>query len=64
MVQLLLTIVLLVLLCAAAVWVMGQLAPGHPPIIDRLIWVVCVILVAFVLISAFGLVDIPVPRFR
>jgi hypothetical protein len=59
MIQLLLTIVLLVLLCAAAVWVMGQIAPGHPPIIDRLIWVFCVVLV-----SAFGLVDIPVPRVR
>lgn len=64
MFQLLFTIVVIVLLCAAAVWVMGQLAPSHPPIVDRLIWVLCVVLVVIVLITAFGLVDVPVPRLR
>jgi len=64
MIQLLFTIVVIVLLCAAAVWILGQLAPSHPPIVDRLIWVLCVVLVVFVLIAAFGIVDIPVPRLR
>lgn len=64
MVHLLLTVVVIVLLCAAAVWVMGQLAPSHPPVIDKILWVVCVVLVVLVLVSAFGLIDIPVPRLR
>lgn len=64
MFQLLLTIVVIVVLCGGAVWVLGQLVPSHPPIVDRLIWVLCVVLVALVLISAFGLIDVPVPRLR
>lgn len=64
MVSLLFTIVVVVILCAVAVWVMGQLAPGHPAIIDSAIWVVCVLIVLFVLLSAFGLVNMPVPRLR
>lgn len=64
MFQLLLTIVVIVLVCWAAIWVIGQLAPGHPAIVDRLIWVLCVVLVVVVLINAFGIVDVPVPRLR
>lgn len=64
MVSLLVAVVVVVLLCAAAVWILGQLAPSHPQIIDRLLWVVCVVVVVLVLIRAFGLADIPVPRLR
>lgn len=64
MVSLLLTIVLIVLICWAAVWVIGYLAPGHPAILDRLIWVLCIVVVALVLIQAFGIADVPVPRLR
>ena len=64
MIGLLFTIVVIVLLCYVAVWVIGKLAPGHPAIIDNVIWVVCVLLVILTLINAFGIVDIPVPRVR
>jgi len=62
MIQLLFVIVVIVVLCAVAVWVLGQIAPGHPALIDNLIWVFCVIAVLLVLASAFGLTDIRVPR--
>lgn len=64
MIGLLITVVVLVLVCWLAVWVLGQLAPGHPAIIDNIIWVICVLLVIVVLVNAFGLADIPVPRLR
>jgi hypothetical protein len=64
MISLLLTVVVIVLLCWLAVWILGQLAPGHPAIIDNIIWVVCVLLVVLTLVSAFGIIDVPVPRVR
>ncbi len=64
MITLLLTIVLVVLVCAVAVWVLGQLAPGHPQLIDAVIWVFCVLSVLLILMRAFGIVDIPVPKLR
>jgi hypothetical protein len=64
MVSLLLTIVVIVLVCWAAVWVIGFLAPGHPAMLDRLIWVLRVVVVVLVLIQAFGIMDVPVPRVR
>ena len=64
MLHLLLTIVVIVLICWLAVWVLGQLAPGHPGIIDNIIWVVCVLLVILVLAGALGVADVPVPRLR
>jgi hypothetical protein len=64
MVSLLLTIVVVVLICWAAIWILTQIAPGHPAVIDRLIWVLCVVVVALVLIQAFGIADVPVPRIR
>ena len=64
MLALLLTIVLIVVFCAAAVWIIGQVAPSHPVIIDKLIWVFCVVIVGLVLLGAFGIADVPVPRVR
>jgi hypothetical protein len=64
MVSLLLTIVVVVLICWVAVWIIGQIAPGHPAVIDRMIWILCVVVVALVLIQAFGIADVPVPRVR
>ena len=64
MLGLLLTIVLIVVFCAAAVWIIGQVAPGHPVILDKLIWIFCVVVVGLVLLSAFGLADVAVPRLR
>ena len=62
--ELLIYIVVVVALGYLAIWVLGQLAPGHPPMIDRIIWVVIVLIVVLVLVRAFGIVDPPVPRLR
>ena len=64
MIQLLLMIVLVVLACGAAIWIIGQLVPNHPAIIDRGIWVLCVVVIILLLVNAFGILDIPVPRVR
>jgi hypothetical protein len=57
-------IVIVVLIGWGAVWLVGYLAPGHPAIIDKLIWLVVIVIVT--LASAFGLtaVDPRVPRLR
>ncbi len=57
-------IVIVAVLGFGAVWVLGKLAPGHPVIIDNIIWVVVVLVIAVVLLQAFGLAghDPRVPR--
>ena len=62
LIELLIYIIVVVCIGWLAIWVLGQLAAGHPPIIDRSIWVVVVLIV--VLVRAFGLVDPQVPRLR
>jgi len=62
MIGLLLYVVIVVLIGWVAVWVLGQLAPGHPALIDNIIWVVVVLIVLLVLARAFGLGDVAVPR--
>ena len=62
MIALLLYVVVVVLLGYLAVWVLGRLAPGHPAIIDNIIWVVVVIVIVVVLLRAFGIADPAVPR--
>lgn len=58
-VTLLIYIVLVVLLAYLAIWVIGQLAPSHPAIIDKLIWIVAVLIVVMLLMQAFGLAGGP-----
>jgi len=48
-------IVVVVLLVAAAIWVIGYLVPDHPKIIDRALWVFAVVIIALMLLQAFGL---------
>lgn len=66
LIQFLMIVVIVVLVCAAALWVIGQLAPSHPPIIDRAVWVLAVVILAVVLLQALGLVghDVLIPRMR
>jgi hypothetical protein len=64
LIQLLIYVVLAVLLGYLAIWVLGKLAPGHPVLIDNIIWVVVVLIVALELLQAFGLTGITVPRLR
>ncbi len=62
MLELLVYIVLVVLLGYLAVWILGQLAPNRPAVIDRIIWVVVVLVVVLTLLRAFGIADPAVPR--
>ncbi len=64
--QFLLLAVIVVCVCAAAVWLMGQLAPNHPKIIDTLIWVLAVVILVLVLVQATGLMshDIAIPHLK
>ena len=62
MITLFLYIVLAVCLGAGAMWLIGYLAPGHPNIIDRLIWIVVVIFVALLVWTALGGHDLAAPH--
>lgn len=53
---LLLYIVVVALLGFLAVWVLGRLAPGHPGMVDNVIWVVVVILIVAMALQAFGVI--------
>ncbi len=64
--QFLLIAVVVVLACAAAIWLLNNLAPGHPPIVDTLIWVLAVVILILILAQATGLLshDVPIPHLR
>jgi len=64
MITLFLYIVVAVLLGYLTIWVAGKLAPGHPAIIDNIIWVVVVLFVVLLVANAVGLTDLAVPRLR
>ena len=54
-ITLLIYIVVVVLLGFLAIWVLGQLAPSHPAVIDNVIWVIVVLIVVIEVLNAFGL---------
>lgn len=56
--------VIVVLLGWLAVFALGNLAPGHPSIIDKIIWFVVVLIIIVVLAQAMGLTghDPRIPR--
>ncbi len=64
LVQLLIYCVIVVLLIGAAIWVIGYLAPDHPPLIDRVLWVLGVVIVLLIVWQALGGHDIAIPRVR
>lgn len=66
LIEFLIFVVVCVLVTYAAIWIMGQLAPGHPQIIDRALWVLCVVIVVLLLLRATGLLgaDPQIPRIR
>jgi hypothetical protein len=47
-----------------AVWVLGKLAPGHPKLLDNLIWFVACLVLILTLLQALGLLghDPQIPR--
>jgi hypothetical protein len=65
-ITLLIYIVVVVLLGFLAIWVLGQLAPSHPAVIDNVIWVIVVLIVVIEVLNAFGLLGAGpvVPRLR
>lgn len=46
------------------VWILGRLMPGHPGIIDNIIWVLAVVIIVFQLAGALGLSDVTIPKVR
>ena len=58
--------VVVVVLGWLAVWAMGQFAPGHPKIVDNIIWGVVVLVIVVLLVQALGLTgyDPKIPRIR
>ena len=66
MISLFFTIILAVVIGRCAVWLLGKFAPGHPSIIDNIIWGLVVLFVILLVLSAVGVTvhDVPVPRLR
>lgn len=64
--QFLVVALVVVLACAAALWILGQLAPSHPGIIDTIVWVLAVVILLLILAQATGLLghDVPIPKVR
>jgi hypothetical protein len=58
--------VIAVLACAAAIWVMAYLAPSHPPVIDKGLWILVVVILILILANAMGIFshDVAIPRIR
>jgi len=53
-------IILCIVVCVLAwvgSWVIGQLAPGHPAIVDRIIWIAAVVIIAIALLQATGIMS-------
>lgn len=60
----LLVCVIVVCACALAVWAIGYFAPGHPALIDKLIWGVGVLIILMLLLQATGILshDVRIPH--
>jgi hypothetical protein len=54
----------LLVVCVAYffIWVAGKLAPGHPAIVDNIIWVLAAFIIVFELAGALGLHDVAIPK--
>jgi hypothetical protein len=58
--------VVVVLLGWIAVFALGKLAPGHPAMVDNIIWFVVILVIVLMLAQAMGLTgyDPKIPRVR
>ena len=65
-IELFVYIAVVVMIGWVCVWGLGQLAPGHPGIIDNIIWFLVVLMIIFAVADATGLVgrDPQIPRLR
>jgi hypothetical protein len=66
LIEFLFLVVIVVLIGWVAIYALDTLAPGHPAIINRIIWLVVVLIIIWTLVTATGLIayDPPLPRFR
>ena len=64
LIALLIYIVIVALIGYVAVWALGMLAPGHPAILDGIVWIVVVLIILIVLAQALGVTGPAVPRLR
>jgi hypothetical protein len=53
--EFLLIVILIVVLAALTVWVIGQIAPGTPALVLRIVWAVAVLVILFILAQATGI---------
>lgn len=62
----LLTSVVVIFLCWLAVYAAGYLAPGHPALVDKLLWGVGIVIILVLFLQATGLLahDVMIPRVR
>jgi hypothetical protein len=62
--EFLLIVVLVVFACWLAVYAIGYLAPGHPNIMDKLIWGVGIIIILWMFLGATGILshDVRIPH--
>lgn len=56
--------IIVVAIAWIGVWALNEFLSGHPPIVDKLIWGVAVLIILFNLFSALGLLsyDPQIPR--
>lgn len=59
-------VVVVVFIGWLAVWLLGRLAPGHPAIVDNVVWIIVVFIIVMTLANAVGLLghDPMIPRIR
>ncbi len=62
--EFLLIVVLVVFACWLAIYAIGYLAPGHPPMFDKLIWAVGILLILVLFLQATGILahDVRIPH--
>jgi hypothetical protein len=62
--EFLIIVVLVVFACWLAVYAIGYLAPGHPAIMDKIIWGVGIIIILVLFLQATGILahDVRIPH--
>ena len=59
-------VILVVGLGYLTIYALGKFAPGHPPMIDNIVWIVVILFIIVMFASALGLTgfDPQIPRVR
>jgi hypothetical protein len=63
-IEFLIIVVVVVFACWLAVYAIGYIAPGHPAIIDKIIWGVAILIILVLLLQATGILahDVRIPH--